>query len=107
LFGFLTRGGEVYTAIILNPKTETLLKIIKEKVHPESKLYTDSFKAYDTLYVSDFHHRWINHSTLFPEERNHINEIENFWNPTNRYLRLFNGIKSGYIYLFLKEYECA
>ena len=54
VFGLLKRGGKVYTAIIPNAKTETLLPIIKEKVQPESVVYTDSFKAYNALDVSDF-----------------------------------------------------
>ena len=36
VFGLLKRGGKVYTAIIPNAKTETLLPIIKEKIQPES-----------------------------------------------------------------------
>ncbi len=32
VFGLLKRGGKVYTAIIPNAKTETLLPIIEEKV---------------------------------------------------------------------------
>ena len=42
--------------------------------------YTDSFRAYDVLDVSDFHHVRINHSKRFAEDCNHINGIENFWN---------------------------
>ena len=80
VFGLLKRGVKVYTAIFPNAKTETLLPIIKEKIQPESVVYTDTFKSYNALDVSDFHHRRINHSTLFAEERNHINGIENFWN---------------------------
>jgi len=105
VFGLLKRGGKVYTAIIPNAKTETLLPIIKEKVQPDSVVYTDSFKAYNALDVSDFHHRRINHSTLFAKERNHINGIENFWNQAKRHLRRFNGIKSENFYWFLKKCE--
>ena len=36
VFGLLKRGGKVYTAIIPNAKTETLLPIIQEKVRPDS-----------------------------------------------------------------------
>ena len=35
VFGLLKRGGKVYTAIIPNAKTETLLPIIKEKVQTQ------------------------------------------------------------------------
>ena len=79
VFGLLKRGGKVYTAIIPNASTRTLLPIIQEQVTPDSIVYTDMFKAYDALDVSDFHHRRVNHSKLFADKQNHINGIENFW----------------------------
>jgi transposase len=105
VFGLLKRGGKVYTAIIPNAKTETLLPIIEEKVEPDSIVYTDAFRAYNALDVSDFHHCRINHSRLFAHKRNHINGIENFWNQAKRHLRKFNGIKREHFYWFLKECE--
>ncbi len=105
VFGLLKRGGKVYTAIIPNAKTETLLPIIKERVKPDSIVYTDTFKAYNALDVSDFHHSRINHSELFADRGNHINGVENFWNQAKRHLRRFNGIKSDNFYWFLKECE--
>ena len=105
VFGLLKRGGKVYTAIIPNAKTETLLPIIEEKVRPDSIVYTDTFRAYNALDVSDFHHMRINHSELFADRQNHINGIENFWNQAKRHLRKFNGIKQENFYWFLKECE--
>jgi transposase len=105
VFGLLKRGGKVYTAIIPNAKTETILPIIKERVKPDSIVYTDTFKAYNALDVSEFHHHRINHSHLFADRQNHINGIENFWNQAKRHLRKFNGIKSEHFYWFLKEWE--
>jgi transposase len=106
VFGLLKRKGKVYTAIIPNAKTETILPILKEKVHPDSIVYTDTFKAYNALDVSSFHHVRINHSECFTEHHNHINGIENFWNQAKRHLRRFNGIKKEHFYWFLKECEC-
>ena len=80
VFGLLKRGGKVYTAIIPNARTETLLPIIEEKVEPDSVVYTDALGSYNALDISDFHHRRINHSKLFAHKQNHINGIENFWN---------------------------
>ena len=105
VFGLLKRGGRVYTAIIPNAKTKTLLPIIQEKVEPDSIVYTDTFGAYNALDVSDFHHRRINHSKLFADDRNHINGIENFWNQAKRHMRKYNGIKPDSFYWFLKECE--
>jgi len=105
VFGLLKRGGKVFTAIIPNAKTETLLPIIKEKVMPDSIVYTDTFRAYNALDVSEFYHQRINHSKLFADKQNHINGIENFWNQAKRHLRRFNGIKQDNFYWFLKECE--
>lgn len=105
VFGLLKRKGKVYTAIIPNAKTETLLPIIHEKVMPDSIVYTDCLKSYNALDVSAFHHRRINHSALFADGKNHINGIENFWNQAKRQMRKFNGIKKENFYWFLKECE--
>ncbi len=105
VFGLLKRRGKVFTAIIPNAKTATLLPIIKEKLAPDSIVYTDTFKAYNALDVSDFHHLRINHSKLFADKQNHINGIENFWSQAKRHLRRFNGIKPDNFYWFLKECE--
>jgi transposase len=44
-------------------------------VAPDSIVYTNSFKAYNALEVSDFNHMRINHSGLFADRCNHINGI--------------------------------
>ena len=106
VFGLLKRGGKVYTAIIQDAKATTLIPIIREKVRPDSIVYTDSFLAYDVLDVSEFHHKRVNHSKVFVSKRgHHINGIENFWNQAKRHMRRFNGIPKESFYWFLKECE--
>jgi len=105
VFGLLKRGGKVYTAIIPDATTATLLAIIEERVQPDSIVYTDCFGAYDALDVAGFRHERINHSKLFADQHNHINGIENFWNQAKRHLRRFNGVPRQTFYWFLKECE--
>ena len=105
VFGLLKRNDKVYTAIIPNACTATLMPIIEERVEPDSIVYTDTFKAYNALDISGFHHHRINHSRQFAEQANHINGIENFWNQAKRHLRRFNGITPEHFYWFLKECE--
>ena len=105
VFGLLKRRGKVFTVIVPNAKTETLMPIIKSKVKPDSIVYTDTFKSYNALDVTDFHHMRINHSEKFAHEKNHINGIENFWNQAKRQMRKYNGIKKEHFYWFLKEAE--
>jgi transposase len=105
VFGLLKRRGKVFTAVIVNAKAETLIPLIKEKVKPDSIVYTDALRSYNALDVSEFHHLRINHSELFADQRNHINGIENFWNQAKRHLRRYNGIQKDSFYWFLKECE--
>ena len=105
VFGILKRGGRVYTQVISDAKSNTLMPIIREKVQPDSIVYSDCWRGYNILDVSEFKHYRINHSKLFANERNHINGIENFWNQAKRHMRKFNGIPAKHFPLFLKECE--
>jgi transposase len=84
VFGLLQKGRKVCAAIASNARTETLLPIIEEKVTPGSIAYTDMFKAYNALDVTDFQHNA---------------------NQAKRCLRGFNCIKPGNFHWFLKECE--
>lgn len=105
VFGLLKRKGKVYTTVINDAKSSTLMPIIKKKIVPDSIVYTDTFRSYNALDVSSFHHERINHSTLFADKHNHINGIENFWNQAKRHLRKFNGVPKSNFYFFIKECE--
>lgn len=105
VFGLLKRGGMVYAKIIPNAKSETLIPIIEKKVIPDSIVYSDSFKSYNALDVSEFKHYRINHSELFAESHNHTNGVENFWNQAKRHMRKFNGIPKDHFELYLKGCE--
>ena len=105
VFGLLKRGGKVYAAVIKDSKTETLMPIMREKIVPDSIVYTDTFRSYNALDVSEFKHYRINHSKIFADKKNHINGIENFWNQAKRHLRKFNGIPRNHFPFFLKKCE--
>jgi len=105
VFGLLKRGGKVSAQIIDNTRTDTLTLIILRKIEPDSIVYTDSYRSYNALDISEFKHYRINHSTVFADGRNHINGIENFWNQAKRILRKYNGIPAKQFYWFLKKSE--
>ena len=105
VFGLLKRSGKVYTKIISDASSATLIPIIERKVVPDSIVYSDCWRGYNVLDVSDFKHFRINHSKLFAEQGNHINGIENFWNQAKRQLRKFNGVPKAHFPLFLKACE--
>ena len=105
VFGLLKRGGKVYAVVIADAKATTLLPILKQRIVPDSIVYSDSLPSYNALAVSGFQHLRINHSKLFADGKNHINGIENFWNQAKRHLRKFNGVPKQHFPLFLKECE--
>jgi len=105
VFGLLKRGGKVYTKIIPDAKSSILMPIIQKKVKPDSIVYTDYWRGYNVLDISEFKHYRINHSKLFAHKHNHINGIENFWNQAKRHMRKFNGVPKEHFYYFLKECE--
>jgi transposase len=81
------------------------MPIIREKIEPVSIVYTDCWRGYNALDISEFKHFRINHSALFAQKHNHINGIENFWNQAKRHMRKFNGVPRQHFNLFLKECE--
>ena len=105
VFGLLKRGGRVYAKIIPDASSATLMPIIERKVIPDSIVYSDCWKGYNVLDVSDFKHFRINHSKLFADDENHINGIENFWSQAKRHMRKFNGVPKAQFGLYLKECE--
>jgi transposase-like protein len=45
-----------------------LLPVIEEYLRPDSIVYTDTFRSYNALDISAFHHLRINHSELFADQ---------------------------------------
>jgi transposase len=106
-FGLLKQGGKVYPQIILDAKAYTLMPIIPKKSEPDSIVYTDCWRGYNALDISESKHFRVNPRGLFAEKYNHINGIKNFWNQAKRQMRKFNGIPRQHFNLFLKECEEA
>jgi transposase len=92
VFGLLKLGGKVYTKIVPDASTATLMPIMERRIAPDRIVYSDSWRGYNVLDISDFKHFRINHSELFADKHNHINRIENFWNQAKRHMRKFNGV---------------
>ena len=95
----------MYTKIIPDASSMTLMPIIARKITVDSIVYTDCWRGYNALDIAEFKHYRINHSKLFADKQNHINGIENFWSQAKRHIRRFNGVPKGNFVLFLKKCE--
>ena len=42
----LKRNGRVYTVVVDNTKSDTLMPVIRQKIMPDSIVYTDSLSSY-------------------------------------------------------------
>lgn len=105
VFGLLKRNGKVYTIIVLDTKSCTLLPVTKNKITPDSIAYTDYWHSYNPLDIAGFSHHRINHPSHFADGPNHINGIEIFWNQAKNVLRKYNNIDQNAFPLFIKECE--
>ena len=45
---------------------------MQKQIKPDSIVYTDHYRSYNVLDVSEFKHYRINHSKLFADKQNHI-----------------------------------
>lgn len=106
VIGLLKRQGRVYTQVVSNCQRRELLPVIKGRVIPNSTIYTDGWRSYDSLVLNGYrHHRIYHQENEFAWGKNHVNGIESFWSYAKRRLLKFNGIhKSKFIY-HLKESE--
>lgn len=111
VFGMLKRNGKVFTQIVKNCSAAELIPIIKEQADNNSVIFSDSFRAYDSL--ADFgykrHYRIKHGNDEFASKKgnikNHINGLENFWGLAKVRLVRFRGIHKNSFYLHLKECE--
>lgn len=106
VFGIYKRNGCVYTEIVKNVKAKTLQAIIKGRVGLDSTLYTDGFRAYDSIVHLGYQkHYRIYHQDNYAQGDVHINGIEGFWGFAKVRLVKFRGLSKNTFYLHLKECE--
>ena len=56
VFGLLKQQGKVFTVVVENTRTETLMPVIARKIKTNSWVHTDTYRSDDALDVSKFYH---------------------------------------------------
>ena len=105
VFGILTREGKVHVEVVPNVQAQTLLNITVKKVRRGSIVYTDKYKAYDSLMFCGYRHLNVDHSSKFVDGKVHINGLEGFWSWAKERLFKHHGISPKHFPLYLKELE--
>ncbi|MBT9449514.1 IS1595 family transposase [Akkermansia glycaniphila] len=108
VFGIYDRMREsVYTRVIKQVASKTILKVIKAVVTYSSTIYTDGFRSYIPLKKNGYlHHETVEHGrNEFARNEVHVNGIENFWGIAKINMMKRKGFKGNSFLLHLKECE--
>lgn len=108
VFGIYDRmSGKVYTRVIKQVNSKTLLKVIGHIATHSSTIYTDGFRSYIPLKKQGYlHHETVEHgSNEFARDETHVNGMENFWGLTKISMMKRKGFKGSSFLLHLKECE--
>ena len=105
VFGILERDSIVSVQVVPNVRAETLLDLTVKKVRRGSIVYTDRYKAYDSLMFCGYRHLAVDHQTRFSRGKVYINGLEGFWSYAKERLMKHHGISPNKFPLYIKEME--
>jgi len=108
--GVVERGvgkGRVYATVATDATKATLHSIAKERILPESVVFTDEYASYNGLDGEGYQHRRINHSAgVYVLDDVHTNTIEGFWSLVKRGITgVYHNVGKQYLQTYLDEYS--
>ena len=104
VIGLRKRDGKVFVEIVKDCSRKELMPVIKGQVMEDSTVYTDGWKAYDSLVREGYkHHRVHHHKDEFARGRNHVNGIESFWSYVKFRMIKLRGVKREKFVIHLLE----
>jgi len=105
VFGILERNGRAFVQVVPNVKADTLVGLTVKKVRRGSIVYTDKYKAYDSLMFCGYRHLSVDHSKRFSRGKVCINGMEGFWSWAKERIIKHHGVSPERFPLYLKELE--
>jgi transposase-like protein len=108
--GVVERGvgkGRVIATVATDATKATLHGIAKERILPESVVFTDEYASYNGLDNAGYEHRRINHSAgVYVLGDVHTNTIEGFWSLVKRGIGgVYHNVGRQYLQTYLNEYS--
>ncbi len=108
VIGAVERKGRVIAVAANDATRATLHGIAKERILPESTVFTDELNAYEGLdKINGYDHRRINHSAgVYVVGDVHTNTIEGFWSLVKRGIGgVYHAVSRKYLQSYLDEYS--
>ena len=106
VFGVLERDGDVTAQPTNDLKKVTLYPIIKERVLPNSTVYTDEFQTYNQIKRLGYKHIKVHHSKdIWAVGKAHTNTIEGFWSMLKRGINgVYHSVSEKWLQNYINEY---
>ncbi|KAG0440322.1 hypothetical protein DMUE_1827 [Dictyocoela muelleri] len=97
-----TTPSKFYVRVVPDRRAETLIPIITEICRPGTIIWSDQWRAYNSLF-NIYSHETVNHQINFVNPTNgvHTQNIESVWNKLKNKLKKMMGISSGDLQLYL------
>jgi transposase-like protein len=107
IMGVVERQGKVATQVVSNVQANTLLPIVKEKVLPDSLVYTDELPSYNQLSQMGYDHKRVHHGAkVYVMGNAHTNTIESFWSLTKRGIDgVHHAVSGKYLQDYINAYS--
>jgi len=102
-----TGRGRVIATVADDATRKTLHGIAKERILPESTIFTDEYYSYNGLDQQGYTHKRINHTAgVYVMGDTHTNTIEGFWSLAKNGIRgVYHSVGRKYLQSYLDEYS--
>lgn len=112
VFGMAQRNsekgkGRVVAKAVPDAKRATVMPHVRKKVLPESMVYTDEYRIYDSLNREGYQHDRVHHAEeVYVAGDVHTNTVEGFWSLLKRGIGgVYHSVSSKHLQGYLDEYS--
>jgi transposase len=106
VFGAIERGGRVRAAVVPDSSAHSLAGPLREFVLPSANIFTDEWRAYDTIGLEFKSHRRIRHAeSVYVSGEVHTQTIEGFWSTVKRGISgNYHSVSTKWLQGYLNEF---
>ncbi len=105
--GAIERKGNVSAKVVPNVQAKTLIPFIKERVEPNTMIYTDELSSYNSLKYQGYGHESVPHGEkIYVIGDAHTNSVEGFWSLVKNGIRgVYHQVSPKYLQNYVDEYS--